>query len=56
MEHDHPNQLKVKPIGIDTYRKNIIYMRHDCFVSGRLLEMAGKTSATNSYQNGFFNS
>lgn len=32
MEHDHSNQLKVKPIGIDTYRENTIYMRHDCHV------------------------
>lgn len=32
MEHNHPNNLKVKSIGIDTYRENIIYMRHDCHV------------------------
>ncbi len=32
MEHNHSNHLKVKPIGIDTYRENIIYMRHDCQV------------------------
>ena len=32
MEHNHSNYLKVKSIGIDTYRENIIYMRHDCHV------------------------
>ncbi len=32
MEHKHSNYLKVKAIGIDTYRENIIYMRHDCHV------------------------
>ena len=32
MEHDHSDKLKVKSIGIDTYRENIIYMRHDCHV------------------------
>ena len=29
MEH---NQLKVKSLGIDTYRENIIYMRSDCHI------------------------
>lgn len=32
MEHNHSNNLKVKSIGIDTYRENIVYMRHDCHV------------------------
>ncbi|MFZ6009056.1 MAG: thymidine phosphorylase, partial [Bacteroidota bacterium] len=32
MEHNHSNHLKIKSIGIDTYRENIIYMRHDCHV------------------------
>ena len=32
MEHNHSNHLRVKSIGIDTYRENIIYMRHDCHV------------------------
>jgi thymidine phosphorylase len=32
MDPNHLNQLKVKSIGIDTYRENIIYMRHDCHV------------------------
>lgn len=32
MEHKHSNYLKVKAIGIDTYRENIVYMRHDCHV------------------------
>lgn len=32
MDQNHLNQLKVKSIGIDTYRENIIYMRHDCHV------------------------
>ncbi len=32
MEHNHSDQLKVRSIGIDTYRENIIYMRHDCHV------------------------
>lgn len=32
VEHKNSNQLKVKSIGIDTYRENIIYMRHDCHV------------------------
>lgn len=32
MEHNHSNHLKVKSIGIDTYRENTIYMRHDCHV------------------------
>ncbi|MFZ6011137.1 MAG: thymidine phosphorylase, partial [Bacteroidota bacterium] len=32
MEHKHSNQLKVKSIGIDTYRENIVYMRQDCHV------------------------
>lgn len=27
MEHNHSNYLKVKSIGIDTYRENIIYRR-----------------------------
>lgn len=31
-KHNHTNQLKVKSIGIDTYRENIIYMRNDCDV------------------------
>lgn len=31
MEH-HANGMKVKAAGIDTYRENIIYMRHDCHV------------------------
>ena len=26
------NQLRVKSIGIDTYRENIIYMRSDCYI------------------------
>lgn len=29
--HDH-KELKLKNLGIDTYRENIIYMRSDCFV------------------------
>ena len=29
---NHSDQLKVKSIGIDTYRENIIYMRYDCHV------------------------
>ncbi|MCK6617102.1 MAG: thymidine phosphorylase family protein [Cyclobacteriaceae bacterium] len=32
MEPNHSNNLKVKSIGIDTYRENTIYMRHDCHV------------------------
>ena len=32
MEHKHSNQLKVKSIGINTYRENIVYMSHDCHV------------------------
>jgi thymidine phosphorylase len=31
MKHNS-DQLRVKSIGIDTYRENIIYMRHDCHV------------------------
>lgn len=30
MEHLHSNELRIKSIGIDTYRENIIYMRYDC--------------------------
>lgn len=32
MEQNHSNNLKVKSIGIDTYRENTIYMRHDCHI------------------------
>ena len=28
----HTNTLKVKSIGIDTYRENIVYMRSDCHI------------------------
>lgn len=33
MEHHHSyNTLRVKSIGIDTYRENIVYMRADCHI------------------------
>lgn len=32
MNHEHLHKLKVKNIGIDTYRENIIYMRSDCHI------------------------
>ena len=32
MEHKHSDHLRIKSISIDTYRENIIYMRHDCHV------------------------
>src|SRR5665647_1034747 len=32
-EHHHnTNQLKLKSLGIDTYRENIIFMRIDCHI------------------------
>lgn len=31
-DHHHTNYLKVKNIGIDTYRENIVFMRYDCEV------------------------
>lgn len=33
MQHHHsPNALRVKSIGIDSYRENIVYMRADCHI------------------------
>lgn len=32
MSHEHLHKLKVKNIGIDTYRENSIYMRADCHI------------------------
>lgn len=33
MEHEHTNNtLKVKNLGIDTYRENIVFMRADCHI------------------------
>lgn len=31
-EHSHGNELVLRPIGIDTYRENIVYMHADCHV------------------------
>jgi thymidine phosphorylase len=30
--HNQPNALKVKSLGIDTYRENIIFMKSDCHI------------------------
>lgn len=32
MNNHHEHKLKVKSIGIDTYRENIVYMRSDCHI------------------------
>lgn len=32
MAHAHRHTLTLRPIGIDTYRENIIYMRADCHI------------------------
>jgi len=32
MEHRHSHTLKIKSLGIDTYREHIIFMRSDCHI------------------------
>jgi len=32
MNHEHSHKLKIKNLGIDTYRENIIFMRADCHI------------------------